>query len=266
MPGIKAFYQSPFFCPGLAATLVSLLGPTTIAFTPAAASPTNPAAGSKQYAPPHPPSTGLPGGRQGAGSRDPLCPAGPQPLTALVPLTQTSASEPAEAGGGLTTAAYPTFWFYVPYTTCPLEFVLKDDRDGYIYRTTLAPVGRQPGVVSVRLPETGTPLEVGRAYHWYFSVIKPRSGDPITFVDGSVRRVAASADLSRQLASATPQQRSALYAANDIWYDSLTSLGELRRTQPQNAALARTWADLLGSIGLDKLATEPVVGCCEPQR
>ena len=62
--------------------------------------------------------------------------------------------------------------------------------------------------------------------------------------------------------TATPRQRVALYAQAGIWQDALTTLGELRVRQRQDAALATDWKDLLDSVGLDNISTEAIVECC----
>lgn len=42
-------------------------------------------------------------------------------------------------------------------------------------------------------------------------------------------------------------------------YDSLATLAQLRQSSPNNASLTEDWTNLLGSIGLDNIATEPLV-------
>lgn len=218
------------------------------------------------------PDTGAPGGRQGAGSR-----GSSTPLTALVPeVKQTLGKGPGENLAvthvwGLTVAEYPTFWFYVPdlgTSIGSIEFVLQDQAGNEVYQTPVT-LPERPGVVSLRLPSTTAPLEVGKMYHWYFKIYdNPQNpSDPIApvFVEGWVQRVILSPTFESQLAAATPQQRSALYAANGIWYDTLTSLAELRLTNPGDAALTADWTDLLQSVGLNEIAAKPIVQCCAPE-
>lgn len=218
------------------------------------------------------PDTGAPGGRQGAGSR-----GSSTPLTALVPeVKQTLGKGPGENLAvthvwGLTVAEYPTFWFYVPDLSTSIgsvEFVLQDQAGNEVYQTPVT-LPERTGIVSLPLPSTAAPLEVGKMYHWYFKIYdNPQSpSDPIApvFVEGWVQRVSLNPTLKSQLAAATPQQRSALYAANGIWYDALTSLAELRLVEPEDAALTADWADLLQSVGLNEIASKPMLQCCTPK-
>lgn len=200
---------------------------------------------------------GRPRRRKGGGSRGECLVKNKPPLTALVPTTNL----------GLTVAESPTFWFYVPYTLTPehsVEFVLKDGNN-YVYKTNFPGMGTPPGVVSLRLPST-VPLKADKNYDWYFLIYcDSQNKDKFVFVNGLVRRVERP-NLKKQLESATPQKRIILYAAEGIWYDALTSLAERRRAYPQDDKLNDDWAGLLQSVGLEKLAPEPLVPCCSPKK
>ena len=78
-------------------------------------------------------------------------------------------------------------------------------------------------------------------------------------VEGFVQRVKPDADLANDLQQATPRDRVSVYVVNDIWYDSLATLAQLRQASPNDASLTEDWTNLLGSIGLDTIATEPLV-------
>ncbi|NJL09662.1 MAG: DUF928 domain-containing protein [Calothrix sp. SM1_7_51] len=45
-----------------------------------------------------------------------------------------------------------------------------------------------------------------------------------------------------------------LYAANGIWFDSITLLAQLRQKNPNDSSLAADWQSLLQSIKLENLA------------
>ncbi|NJK47021.1 DUF928 domain-containing protein [Candidatus Gracilibacteria bacterium] len=84
-------------------------------------------------------------------------------------------------------------------------------------------------------------------------------------VEGSVERVELNATLKSQLKAAnSARDRVAIYASHGIWYDALTELGELYRTNPQNRKVQEDWADLLHSVGLGAIARVPIVDCCQP--
>ena len=195
---------------------------------------------------------GLPGRRQPAGGRgcDLLS---TKPLTILTPKTNL----------GLTVAAYPTFFFYLPRTSATAaRFVLVDEEnENRVYEKTFA-IPTTPGIVSLRLSaDKRLPsLKLGKDYHWYISIIcesQDRSGD--IYVDGWIQRVEPLPSLASQLEKASLDKRVALYRKNDLWYDALTALAEERRLHPKDNAIAAEWATLLRSEGLDEIAQEPIV-------
>ena len=196
--------------------------------------------------------TGSPGKRIGAGTRGPgSC--------ALVPETVAAQSKTVL---GLTVAEHPILLFYVPENSGQkLEFALVDPTNDQKYETSIATPSTD-GIVSVHFSKIKNlpPLEVGKNYQWYFSIVcnsDDRSQDET--VEGFVQRVKPDADLANDLQQATPRDRVSVYVVNDIWYDSLATLAQLRQSSPNDASLTEDWVNLLGSIGLDDIATEPLV-------
>jgi hypothetical protein len=216
---------------------------------------------SVQFVPPPPPNLGRPAGNRRGGASRGDCPAVDPHLTALAPLMAQPAST---AVWGLTTIDRPTFWFYVPYAISPehpAEFVLLDEANRYIYRANLTDVTTTPGILSIALPETVTPLEVGKVYQWAF-LLYCDVDDPI-FTRGSIERTQISAELAAQLEQAEPLEAAALYAANGIWYEAIDTTAQLYRTQPTDPAIATEWGSLLRSVDLGDLAEMPILDCCE---
>ena len=222
------------------------------------------------------PSEIAPGSRTGEASRSRgVCPRVTTPLTALMPVTKgTSSGQSAsttpttlESVYGLTVAERPTFWFYVPYpltSSRPLEFVLQDEKGNEVYQTQFTESGTVPGVVGLQLPPTVDPLEVGKRYQWFF-LIYCNPEEP-TFVEGWVERVELNPTLKNQLDQATtPQQKAAVYAEAGVWFEALTILAELRRQKPNDQALNAQWLELLQSVGLEAIATEPVTSVLNPE-
>jgi len=210
-----------------------------------------------------PPQRGLPGRREGGGTRNPfVCIQGsPSQLIALLPATNL----------GLTTAAYPRFFWFMPKSKAKLaEFTLFEvDERGEdrtpLYKTTFS-IDGTAGVASLSLPSNATlpPLAVGKDYRWSVSLVcsaSDRSKD-IT-VDGWVQRVAVKADLAKQLANAKPSDRVRLYASNGIWFDTVTTLADQRCTNPKDAALTKSWAALLQSVQLGTIAEQPLLQQCQ---
>jgi hypothetical protein len=171
-----------------------------------------------------------------------------------------------ETNLGLTLAAYPTFFFYIPQTSAKeMRFVLLDEEKGnQVYKTTFTPPST-PGIISLSLPvdKNLPPLEVGKKYHWYFQIncsAQQREQDiGEVYIDGWVQRVEPSLTLTSQLEKASPRGRVDLYRKNHLWYDALTALAEQHRLNPNNLAVVVAWKALLQSEGLDEVAQEPLV-------
>lgn len=192
-----------------------------------------------------------PGNREAGASRSP-CLSGDRSLIALTP----------EKSGGLTGSEHPTFFFYVPPNTAQsAELILKDENKNKVYETSVSIASTTPGIVKIGMPAGASkPLEIGKNYRWYFSLIcnpDDRSGDLV--VDGWVRRVELSQTLVGALEKAKERQRAALYAEARLWYDTLTALAVLRMDNPSDSQLAADWKDLLNKVGLAQLAETPLV-------
>jgi hypothetical protein len=221
-----------------------------------------------------PENRGAPRDRRGAGTRG-NCPATNKALTALVSLMSKTANQKQVTTGtantqyvlGLTTAEHPTFWFYVPYLPKDInsvKFVLLDEKKNSLTKEPIPiTLSNTPGVISVTIPKTEKPLEIGQYYHWYFLIdCNPQSRSEDIAVEGLVQRIVPSYELTRRLETATPRQRVALYAQAGIWQDAVTTLGELKRTKPKDATLAADWKELLESVGLEDISTEAIAECC----
>lgn len=207
------------------------------------------------------PRNGAPTGRRRAGAgRNPECPKSLESLTALVP------GDGGKSVLALTVAENPTFWFYIPQvpeTVRSAEFVLQaQDSKGVenVYRTPLTLSGKS-GIISITLPaQPQYFLKADKKYHWYFHIYcgdVEKTSDNF-YVDGFVQRQVLTQALDSQLKAVEPRKYIA-YSANNIWYDALTNLGQLRRANSQNTAINKDWVDLLNAIGLQDFAKEPIV-------
>lgn len=205
----------------------------------------------------------VPGRRRG-GARRGDCPATSTQLTALVPETEVSAQVlPETYVGGSTTAEYPTFWFYVPYSISAdltAEFILQDDTGQNIYRIASSDFPADevsPGIISISLPSTIAPLEIGKVYKWYF---KLNCGmETPMFVQGGIERIALNSNLAKQLANATPTGQANLYIKNNVWYDAVNIIAQVYRTNPTDNNTKSAWINLLRSLGLEDIAAKPGV-------
>lgn len=199
------------------------------------------------------------GRRRGGTSRREGCPSQKTPITALVPGEEASNKSFLAS----TTAEYPTFWVYIPELLPNVsygEFVLQDEEGNDVWRTTITLQG-MAGAMAINLPPNPQyALKQNSKYNWYFKVYcgQAQNQRQYVYVDAWVQRVALTPGLQQQLKTASPREYTA-YVANNIWYDAVTNLAELRRTNPSDRLLAEDWTKLLTSVGLKELAGAPIV-------
>lgn len=143
----------------------------------------------------------------------------------------------------------PTFWFYLPAPltgNTPIEFVVQDAINRYVYNTRIAAAKTQAGLMQLSLPTTAQPLEVGKSYTWTLSIYcDPAKPSQAVFVNSLIQRMAARPDLQRRLSTSAPLEQVKLYVMNGIWYEALNGLAPLYRANPQERQMAAAWASLL---------------------
>lgn len=206
------------------------------------------------------PKQSAPGGTRGQCKQDNNSPI--PTLTLLIPASSQV----------VTISEHPTFFVYVPPTSAQEgELVIKEkinpDEAKVIYQKTFA-LTDIPGIASFKLPDNANKLEIGKNYQWSFALVcnsEDRSGDLVKFA--TIERTEISPNLAKQLENAKPIERAALYAKNGIWPETLITLAELRRSQPEKPSLKIIWEELLKSesVKLTDIAEEPLVECCKPQ-
>lgn len=207
-------------------------------------------------------SPGAPVNTQGGGTRGPECIHGNNLPIALVP----------PSGTGTTVAEYPTILWYMPQTRATsLKFVLRDANNQGIYSTQYllakSPEGvtgnvvSNPGIKSLTLPPLANlpPLKIGQKYSWQLTLTCDSGNqDDDILVNGGIERVSLDPTLAQRLQIATPKQRVILYSDARLWYETLNTLMALRRDRPDDQEIAEAWAKLLGSVGLQAIAQEPL--------
>ncbi|MCG9891021.1 MAG: DUF928 domain-containing protein [Thermosynechococcaceae cyanobacterium MS004] len=165
---------------------------------------------------------------------------------------------------GLTVAAHPSFWIYLPKTTASQVVLSIREEGGAQLSQTFFDLAQQSGVVSLALPETTPALEVGKTYQWAAVLVcgeQPSPNDPV--VVSWVRRVAPTHsvlfnNISEDSAVDNAVEQAQAYGQQGIWFDALTTLAQARRSQPHRPELVTAWTDFLTSAGLETLASEPL--------
>lgn len=200
-----------------------------------------------------PPGNGKPKDTVGGASRD----AGICPQDAVNPGPAVTPVMPSNEQA-LTMAEHPTFFVYIPQTTAQKAmFVVRDDNEDYYYKTTL-PIPTKAGVISFKLPADAPALKSGKNYKWSFVLMCSAEIRPDSpWVEGEIQRIEPNS--GRTLDNLSPLERAAIYGKNGIWYDTITSLAEERRSQPDNVTLAANWENLLKSVGLGAIASQPLL-------
>ncbi len=208
--------------------------------------------------PPPPPTTGTPQTPQRRG--------GTRPGDSKCPVSQIDPIAFMPKSGQFVLES-PTFWFYIPFAPKDVDsisFVILNAEGEYIQPPKKIPLSGTPGFISLGLPSTSPPLEIGKRYRWSFSIYCDRQNqeDRISR-DGIFQKIAPN------FTTGTPGERITRYVENGSWYDALNLLGELRRRESTNTALKADWDKLFAS--LDKLdptfkfsaiADRPIASCC----
>lgn len=209
---------------------------------------------------------GAPTDRRGAGTRG-ECPAVSMAPTGLVP---TVASNNSQIVLGNTESEYPTFWYYIPYSTDKIhsiKFALVDEKDNLLTKEPIpVNISKTPGIISFTLPKTEQPLKPGQYYHSYLLIdCNPESRSEDVAIEGLVQLVPATSEFKKRLQTATEREKVSLYAKLGYWQDAITIAGQLRRQRPNDTTLIEDWKALLNSVGLTSVATESISPCCKPQ-
>ncbi len=196
-----------------------------------------------------PPGDRAPKTSSGAASRDVSACIANQIGMAVTPLLPTT-------NIGLTIAERPTVFVYLPQTNAKKAFFsIQDEASNHIYQSNVS-LPQKPGVMEVKLPESAPELKIGKNYKWSLVIICTADLEPDSpFVSGWVRRVKAHPVNSQ---TATLESAS-LLAQTGIWYDTLSTLAQLRRNQPNNQAASASWQELLKSVGLNAIASKPLI-------
>lgn len=201
-----------------------------------------------------PPQQGVPGRREGGGTRGLECSTAPTALTALIP----------QSTMGQTISAKPTFFYYLPVAVDKtVQFELADERDKTVYKKSFRMVTKRAGVVSLSLEsdDNSPALEVGKNYQWYFTIkcnAKNYTTDEV-LVSGWINRTALAPNVKTELDRSPDPAKLSIFAQQGLWYDYLATLAQLRMESPSDASLAIKWSAVLNSVQLGKIAQEPLV-------
>lgn len=197
-----------------------------------------------------PPDRETPRAPQGTGSRGDCTPAVNRP-----PLQRVNNTQGIEK----TSLGHPMFWIYVPYTSSDApsaEFSIQDSEDD-LYRVQLQ-LPKQPGFVSVQLPDSIKPLQEGQTYRWYMDINcadgQQAGNSTPTSITGIIQRIAMPSGLQTALDQAQNGiQRAEVYAKQGLLLEAMTELSSLQATQVQRQQITEKIVPV-------QLAKEAIVG------
>ncbi|MCL2928178.1 MAG: DUF928 domain-containing protein [Trichodesmium sp. MAG_R01] len=192
-----------------------------------------------------PPSSGTTGG----GSRG-YCRAITGEKKELIALMPTD-------NAGTTISTNPKFFLYVPEHKAKLaEFEIKDKSGKSLYSTELD-ISTTSGIVKLTLPENVN-LQTNKEYTWTFAIVcDPLDRVTDNLVQGTIKKVEISSELENSLKNATLLEQAKIYAKAKIWHDTIATVADLRTSNPKE------WEELLRSIQLEEIASEPFAACCQ---
>lgn len=160
---------------------------------------------------------------------------------------------------GLTIEARPTIFVYVPKTSAREAFFSLQDEGKNHHHQMSVKLPSHGGVIGIQLPYDAPALQVGKNYKWSLVTICGQALEPDNpQVTGWIHRVTPDASLSA-LNSSDSLESVIRLAKKGVWYDTLSILAQLRQERPNDSNLAQHWHELLTSVGLGAIATEPVV-------
>ncbi len=201
---------------------------------------------------------GAPNQAAGGASRNgihPVDPAtvgatGPAALIAVLPQTFY----------GTTVAERPTILAYLPASTADQAVFSLKDEAGNTLHEMIVPVSGEAGIRAIKLPAGAPALAVGKNYQWFLALKVDGVLNPSTpYIDGWIQRVPPSATLVSALQQPDALQQAKALGANGVWYDCVATLAAMHTAPGAKAPLAKDWAELLTSVGLQDIVQAPIM-------
>jgi len=158
---------------------------------------------------------------------------------------------------GLTVKQAPSLnWFLSKPTSLPIRFTLIDIRSVKPLYEGPIPTPGHVGVQSLNLKDLSLALEPDVQYRWYISAIRNTDSPSQDIVAGGViERCEFSTCLVEMEVDLSCDRESVLRnAVRGFWYDSMSCLCDLIKTNQQDASLRRMRAALLKQVGLNSVA------------
>lgn len=165
-----------------------------------------------------------------------------------------------ESRYGTTISERPTILVYMPATSAREAFFSVQDENRRLHYKSDIPISGEEGIVAIELPEEATALEEGKNYQWYFVLkcngkLHPRNPS----ANGWIKRVEANWAADPGGNRGANLEDAASLGAAGVWYDTVATVGLLRKTLPTDPEIAENWQDLLDSVGLGAISEAPMI-------
>lgn len=158
------------------------------------------------------------------------------PLIALIP----------QDGVVVTASQSPVLFFYFPkISQGRIEFMLRDSQDQIIYKKKI--VDHKFGeIASITLPfsEDIYSKNENQSFTWNLSI---RCLTLEYQVNGTIKTVSVDSNLTNQIKTASEMEKVQLYQEAGLWQDAISTLVQLKKSDPENPDVITSWNLLLQS-------------------
>jgi hypothetical protein len=195
------------------------------------------------YTPPSPSVISKPGGRVGGSSRG--SEAGDLTLFVLAPEDHT----------GLTTQEQPVlYWYMSRPTSFLIMFTLITDQSVKPLVEEPLTIPLRSGLQRVRLADYGVHLSPGVHYQWSITfLVDSEHSSKNLLAGGAIEYLEPSPAFRTRLIQAAKRDIPHLYAAEGLWYDTVSALADLLESSPHDVWLRRQRSSLLQQVALPEV-------------
>lgn len=201
----------------------------------------------------HTEEAGAPDNRRSAGTRSDCISANNQ-------IEELIALMPSNNNIGTTLSPSPAIFVYVPQTNNKKgEFIITEGNET-VYNSTIE-LPSQAGIIQLDIPRDSSVsgLKAGQDYKWTFTIVcNPQNRSEDEYVSGYVKRIDNS-QLEAEIQQIPTDERLDFYAREGIWLETVNTIVQMRQNNPQDSALVADWQNLLESVGLGDVASQPLI-------
>ncbi len=168
--------------------------------------------------------------------------------------------------------AYPNFsWYIPPNSAQKVAFFLMDQESpdelyhvSYLLAKTNKDANSKESakIINLEIPAFAevAPLEENKPYTWLVEVYCDASGARDYWASGEIQRVESDPAVTNQLKQAqTPEARLAVYAQEGLLPETLETLFEIERSNPNSSDVQAVWQKIISSLNFIHPIDDPEV-------